>query len=234
LILEGGCKENKEQMITRKQPQVDKGDKINDTDLQEKAGGTNNTNETDVVLAVNISISQLSYFNYSSDSSSKVKSGGKIYLTSKSNRGKKLYPTDLASGNYQILLHLKVTRSSLVAAVSSSGNKDSMSGTDNQYSIKRDITIQKKQSSQLNQSVSKLSSGSTSPKPHSIRLQRTIHAGAQSLYHGVFTNFQHHNVLTKYHDQKALIISLMTICKLTITPAKACLNAEVSSWRKND
>ncbi len=77
LILDSGSKDNEEQMITGKQPQVDKGDKIDDTDLQEKAGGINNTNETDVVLAVNISISQLSYFNYSSDSSSKVKSGGK-------------------------------------------------------------------------------------------------------------------------------------------------------------
>jgi hypothetical protein len=49
-----------------------------------------------------------------------------------------------------------------------------------------------------------------------------------------FTTFQCHNASTYNYEEKALIICLMTNCKLTKTPAKAGLNAKVASWTKSN
>ncbi len=60
--------------------------------------------------------------------------------------------------------------------------------------------------------------------------QRYGNVGVQSLYHGIFTTFQRHNAYSYNSDEKALIISLLTNCKLVRTPPTMSKNAEVSSW----
>jgi hypothetical protein len=46
------------------------------------------------------------------------------------------------------------------------------------------------------------------------------------LYHGIFTTFQRHNAYSYNSDKKALIISLLTNCKLVRTPPT------ISNWWK--
>jgi hypothetical protein len=55
--------------------------------------------------------------------------------------------------------------------------------------------------------------------------QRTVNVGVQSLYHGVFTTFQHHNDLSYNYEQKALIISLLTSLKLVKTPQNVSITS---------
>jgi hypothetical protein len=64
----------------------------------------------------------------------------------------------------------------------------------------------------------------------SVRRQRTINVGVQSLYHGVFTTFWCHNALSYNYEQKALITSLLMNRKLVKTPQNVPINAEVTSW----
>ncbi len=53
-----------------------------------------------------------------------------------------------------------------------------------------------------------------------------------SLYHGIFTIFQHHNAISYNSDEKELIIRLLTTRRLVrISPTRS-KNAEVSSWWK--
>jgi hypothetical protein len=60
--------------------------------------------------------------------------------------------------------------------------------------------------------------------------QRYGNVGVQSLYHGIFTTFQHQNAYSYNSDKKTLIISLLTNFKLVRTPPTTSKNAEVSSW----
>ncbi len=62
--------------------------------------------------------------------------------------------------------------------------------------------------------------------------QRYGNVGVQSLYHGNFTTFQHHNAHSYKSDKKELIISLLTNHKLVRTPPTVSKNAGVSSWWK--
>jgi hypothetical protein len=62
--------------------------------------------------------------------------------------------------------------------------------------------------------------------------KRHHHIGVHSLYHGIFTTFQHHNVHSYNSDKKKLIISLLTSHRLVRTPPAVSKNAEVSSWWK--
>ncbi len=58
--------------------------------------------------------------------------------------------------------------------------------------------------------------------------------GVQSLYHGIFTTFQHHNAYSYNSNKKALIVSLLTNQKLVRKPKTVTINAEVASWRKGN
>jgi hypothetical protein len=49
--------------------------------------------------------------------------------------------------------------------------------------------------------------------------------GVQSMYHGIFTTFQCHNASSYNADKKALIISLLTGCKLVRTPPTVSIHA---------
>jgi hypothetical protein len=69
-------------------------------------------------------------------------------------------------------------------------------------------------------------------RKQSDRRQRYGNVGVQSLYNGFFTTFQRHNAYSYNSDKKALIISLLTNCKLVRTPSTVSKNAEVSSWWK--
>ncbi len=62
--------------------------------------------------------------------------------------------------------------------------------------------------------------------------QRYGNVGVQSLYHGIVTTFHSHNASSYNSDKKALIISLLTSCKLVKTPRLIPSNAEVASWWK--
>jgi hypothetical protein len=64
--------------------------------------------------------------------------------------------------------------------------------------------------------------------------QRYVNVGVQSLYHGVFTTCQRHNASSYNSEQKALIISLLTSCKLVKTPQTVTINAKVASWWKGN
>jgi hypothetical protein len=68
----------------------------------------------------------------------------------------------------------------------------------------------------------------------SDRRQRYGSVGVQSLYHDIFTTFQHHNAYSYNSDKKALIISLLTNRKLVRTPQNVTVNAEVASWWKGN
>jgi hypothetical protein len=69
-------------------------------------------------------------------------------------------------------------------------------------------------------------------KKQSDQRQRHVNIGVQSLYHGIFTTFQCHNVHSYNSDKKELIISLLTNSRLVRTPPTVSKNAEVSSWWK--
>ncbi len=66
----------------------------------------------------------------------------------------------------------------------------------------------------------------------SDRRQKYGNVNVQSLCHGIFTNFQCHNAYSYISDEKALIVSLLTNCKLVRTPPTVSKNAEVPSWWK--
>ncbi len=52
------------------------------------------------------------------------------------------------------------------------------------------------------------------------------------MYYGIFAIFQRHNALSYNFDEKELIISLLTNCRLVRTSPTRSKNAEVSSWWK--
>jgi hypothetical protein len=53
------------------------------------------------------------------------------------------------------------------------------------------------------------------------------------MYHGIFTTFQHHNASSYNFDKKALIISLLTSCKLISKTQILTVDAEVAScWKE--
>ncbi len=56
--------------------------------------------------------------------------------------------------------------------------------------------------------------------------------GIQSLYHGIFTTFQRHIASSYNSNEKTLIISLLTSCKLVETPPTVSFNAVIASWWK--
>jgi hypothetical protein len=64
--------------------------------------------------------------------------------------------------------------------------------------------------------------------------QKYGNVGVQSLYHGIFTIFQCHNANSYNYEEKALIVSLLTNCKLVKTPQTVTVNAEVASWWKGN
>jgi hypothetical protein len=64
--------------------------------------------------------------------------------------------------------------------------------------------------------------------------QKYGNVGVQSLYHGIFTTFQHHNAYSYNSEEKALIISLLTNRNLVRTPRTVTVNAEVASWWKKN
>jgi hypothetical protein len=108
------------------------------------------------------------------------------------------------------VLHLKVMGQSLLVAVSLNHLHWTTRTLHQALSL---ISLQKNSNLNLN-----YQNKTKNRRPRSVRLQRTINVGVQSLYHGVFTTFQHHNALSYNYEGKALIISLLTNCKLVKTP----------------
>ena len=64
--------------------------------------------------------------------------------------------------------------------------------------------------------------------------QKYGNVGVQSLYHGIFTTFQHHNAYSYNSEEKALIVSLLTNRNLVRTSQTVTVNAEVASWWKEN
>jgi hypothetical protein len=64
--------------------------------------------------------------------------------------------------------------------------------------------------------------------------QKYGNLGVQSLYHGIFTTFQCHNAYSYNSEEKALIVSLLTNCKLVRSPQTVTVNAKVASWWKGN
>jgi hypothetical protein len=65
-------------------------------------------------------------------------------------------------------------------------------------------------------------------------MQKYGNFGVQSLYCGIFTTFQRHNTYSYNSEERALIVSLLTNCKLVRTPQTVTANAEVASWWKGN
>jgi hypothetical protein len=120
------------------------------------------------------------------------------------------------------ILHLKVLHSSLVVAIS----------LDHLYRTTRIllraqplISLQKNNNLNLNYKNEK-----KHKTTFSAVTKNYINVGLHSLYHGIFTNFWHHNALSYNYEEKTLIISLLMNHKLVKTPRKVSLNAKVASW----